>query len=90
MPVLKNPTASTQNPTASLFKKAQCRRTWQGRDPGLPVVTLHSPFRLIVRHSVDAPVHVFVDIITFELHYFPALIRSAAHMRRSPDSVILP
>ena len=57
---------------------------------GLPVVTLHSPFRLIMRHSVDAPVHVFIDVITFELPYFPALIRCAAHMRRSPDSVILP
>ena len=30
---------------------------------GLPVVTLHSSFRLILRHSVDAPVHVFIDII---------------------------
>ena len=57
---------------------------------GLPVVTLHSSFRLIRRHSVDAPVHVFIDIITFELQYFPALIRSATHMRRSPDSVVLP
>eukprot|EP01043_Picozoa_sp_COSAG02_P022957 COSAG02_NODE_1210_length_13856_cov_12.266182_11_plen_229_part_00 len=31
---------------------------------GLPVVTLHSSFRLIMRHSVDASIHVFIDIIT--------------------------
>ncbi len=43
-----------------------------------------------MRHSVDASIHVFIDIITFELQYFPALIRYAAHMRRSPDSVVLP
>ena len=33
---------------------------------------------------------VVLDILTFELQYFPALIRSAAHMRRSPGSAILP
>eukprot|EP01043_Picozoa_sp_COSAG02_P053855 COSAG02_NODE_6009_length_3878_cov_2.899974_1_plen_65_part_00 len=56
----------------------------------MALLYLHSSFRLIMRHSVDASIHVFIDIITFELQYFPALIRSAAHMRRSPDSVVLP
>ena len=40
--------------------------------------------------ALTAPVHVFVDIITAELQYFPALIRSGAHMRRPPGSAILP
>ncbi len=57
---------------------------------GIEAALVSAVLRRCFSNSVDAPVHVFIDIITFELQYFPALIRSAAHMRRSPDSVILP
>ena len=39
--VHKTPLPVLKNPTASPFKKAQCRRTCEGRGP----VTLHSSFR---------------------------------------------
>eukprot|EP01043_Picozoa_sp_COSAG02_P046482 COSAG02_NODE_4352_length_5461_cov_11.457665_2_plen_193_part_00 len=47
----------------------------------------HALQTVFTRHS---PCPVLPRFITFELQYFPALIRSAAHMRRSPDSVVLP